>query len=180
MANYYYGRRILEEQGWIFQAVVVDGRRGMIKVFNDIPLQICQFHQMKNVTKYITRKPETQAGKELRTIMLTLTKSTEAEFTKLLATWHQTWGDYISEKTSVTGTKHWYYTHKNVRSAYRSLERNLPYLFTYLKYPELNIPNTTNSLDGLFVHLKDKVKIHHGLKKESRYKVIEELLGGVD
>ena len=92
MANYYYGRRILEEQGWIFQAVVVDGRRGMIKVFNDIPLQICQFHQMKNVTKYITRKPETQAGKELRTIMLTLTKSTEAEFTKLLATWHQTWG----------------------------------------------------------------------------------------
>lgn len=178
MANYYYGRRILEEQGWVFQAVVVDGRRGMIKVFNDIPLQICQFHQMKNVTKYITRKPETQAGKELRSIMLTLTKSTEVEFTKLLSTWHLTWGEYIHEKTHVTGTKHWYYTHKNVRSAYRSLERNLPYLFTYLKYPELNIPNTTNSLDGSFVHLKDKVKIHHGLKKERRYKVIEELLGG--
>lgn len=180
MANYYYGRRILEERGWIFEAVVVDGRRGMIKVFNDIPLQICQFHQMKNVTKYITRKPKTQAGKELRTIMLTLAKGTEVEFTKLLAAWYQVWGGYINEKTYVTGTKHWYYTHKNVRSAYRSLERNLPYLFTYLKYPELNIPNTTNSLDGSFVHLKDKVKIHHGLKKERRYKVIEELLGGED
>jgi hypothetical protein len=39
----------------------------------------------------------------------------------------------------VTGTKHWYYTHKKVRSAYMSLERNLPYLFTYQKYPKLNI-----------------------------------------
>ncbi|HEY4478754.1 MAG TPA: hypothetical protein VI981_00100, partial [Candidatus Paceibacterota bacterium] len=44
-----------------------------------------------------------------------------------------------------------------VRGAYLSMERNLPYLFTYQKYPELNIPNTTNSLDGSFTHLKDKV-----------------------
>ena len=135
---------------------------------------------MKNVTKYITRKPETQAGKELRIIMLTLTRSTEKEFATTLSVWHQTWGDYINEKTYVTGTKHWYYTHKNVRSAYRSLATNLPYLFTYQKYPHLNIPNTTNSLDGSFVHLKDKVKLHHGLKKERRYKVIEELLSSED
>jgi len=180
MANYHYGRKILEEQGWTFTAIVVDGRRGMVKVFDDIPLQICQFHQMKNVTKYITRRPETPAGKELRAIMLTLARSTEIEFATLLSSWHQAWGDYINEKTSVAGTKHWYYTHKNVRSAYRSLARNLPYLFTYQKYPELNIPNTTNSLDGSFVHLKDKVKLHHGLKKERRYKVIEELLSGRD
>jgi hypothetical protein len=89
MANYHYGRRILEERGWVFTAVVVDGRRGMIKVFNDIPLQICQFHQMKNVTKYITRKPETLAGQELRIIMLTLSKSTEKEFTLLLSAWYR-------------------------------------------------------------------------------------------
>lgn len=178
MANYHYGRKILEERGWVFQAVVVDGRRGMIKVFNDIPLQICQFHQMKNVTKYITRRPETEAGKALRRLMLTLASSTEAEFTTRLSAWHHTWGHYISEKTAVTGTTHWYYTHRNVRSAYRSLATNLPYLFTYQRYPELAIPNTTNSLDGSFVHLKEKVKLHHGLKKDRRYKVIEELLGG--
>ena len=178
MATYHYGRKILEERGWVFTAVVVDGRRGMITVFNDIPVQICQFHQMKTVTKYLTRKPETDTGIALRKIMLELPKSTETQFTHALATWKKNWKYILTDKTYVTGTKHWYYTHKKVRSAYLSMERNLPYLFTYLKYPELNIPNTTNSLDGSFTHLKDKVNIHHGLRRDRRYKMIEEILGG--
>ena len=177
MATYYYGRKILEDRGWVFTAVVVDGRKGTTTVFKDIPVQVCQFHQMKNVTKYLTRRPETQAGKELRSIMLKLPKSNEKEFTKLLLDWKKVWNDYITDKTYVTGTKHWYYTHKKVRSAYLSLERNLPYLFTYQRYPELNIPNTTNSLDGYFSVLKMMVNVHRGLTQERRIKVVKEILG---
>jgi len=139
MATYYYGRKILEDKGWGFTAAVVDGRRGMTTVFKDIPVQICQFHQMKTVTKYLTRRPETLAGQELRSIMLQLPRSNKKEFTKLLADWKKEWNNFITDKTYVTGTKYWYYTHKKVRGAYLSLERNLPYLFTYLKYPELHI-----------------------------------------
>ena len=178
MANYYYGRKILEEKGWTFLAAVVDGRRGLTTVFKDIPVQICQFHQMKQVTKYLTRRPETLAGQELRLITLTLAKSNEKEFTKMLDSWFANWKEFISEKTYVLGTKYWYYTHKNVRSAYKSLERNLPHLFTYLKYPKLKIPNTTNCLDGSFSHLKAKLSIHRGLRKDRRYKVISEILRG--
>ena len=108
--------------------------------------------------------------------MLQLPRSNEKEFTKLLNGWHKQWKDFINEKTDVLGTKHWYYTHKNVRSAYKSLERNLPFLFTYQKYPELNIPNTTNTIDGYFASVKKKVAAHHGLRKDRRYKVISELL----
>jgi len=36
---------------------VVDGGRGLANVFKDIPVQICQFHQIKQVTKY--RRKET-------------------------------------------------------------------------------------------------------------------------
>jgi hypothetical protein len=176
VAHYYYGRKILEERGWVFTAAVVDGRRGLATVFKDIPVQICHFHQMKNVTKYLTRRPETLAGQELRSIMLTLPKANEKEFTKLLSDWHKQWKDFINEKTKVLGTKHWYYTHKKVRSAYKSLETNLSYLFTYQKYPELNIPNTTNTIDGYFASVKKKVAQHHGLRKDRRYKVISELL----
>lgn len=178
MTHYHYGRKILEERGWVFQAVVIDGRRGMIKVFEGIPIQVCQFHQMRTVTKYLTRKPETAAGQALRSIMLQLTRSTETEFTALLHSWKKAYPHILTDKTYVTGTKHWYYTHKKTRSAYLSMERNLPRLFTYLRYPELNIPNTTNSLDGSFTHLKDKVNIHHGLRRDRRYKMIEEILGG--
>lgn len=176
VAHYHYGRKILEEIGWVFLAAVVDGRRGLATVFKDIPVQICHFHQMKNVTKYVTRRPETLAGQELRAIMLTLPRSNEKEFTKLLSGWHQKWKDFINEKTKVLGTKHWYYTRKRVRSAYKSLETNLLFLFTYQKYPELNIPNTTNTIDGYFASVKKKVAAHHGLRKDRRYKVISELL----
>jgi len=179
MAHYRFGRAILEEKGWTFTAAVVDGRRGFLAVFKDVPIQICQFHQVKQVTKYLTRRPLTQAGIELRELTLTLTKTDEATFTAALAAWHAKWGAFIEEKTIdvfVTGKKKWYYTHKKVRSAYRSLKTNLPYLFTYLTYPELNIPNTTNDLDGAFSALKKKLAAHHGLRKDRRYKVISQLL----
>lgn len=177
VAHYHYGRKILESRGWVFQAVVLDGRRGLSSVFKDLPVQLCHFHQMKNVTKYLTRRPETEAGRELRQIMLTLPQSTEAMFGKLLHDWHSRWGVWITEKTYVTGTKHWYYTHKNVRSAYRSMATNVPFLFTYQKFPALCIPNTTNTIDGYFASVKKKVAAHHGLRKDRRYRVISELLG---
>ena len=178
MANYHYGRKILETKGWTLLAAVVDGRRGLTTVFKDIPVQICQFHQMKQVTKYLTRRPETLAGQELRMIMLQLPDSNEKDFTKLLVDWKKDWNDFINDKTYVLGTKYWYHTHKKVRSAYMSLERNLPYLFTYQKYPELHIPNTTNSLDGSFAHLKAKLSVHRGMRKDRRYKMISEILRG--
>jgi hypothetical protein len=175
-AHYIYGRKILEERGWTFLAAVVDGRRGLATVFKDMPVQVCHFHQMKTVTKYLTRKPKTEAGQKLRQVMLTLPHTTERVFTKTLSLWEKDWHDFITEKTHITGTKHWYYTHKNVRSAFMSLKHNLPNLFTYLKYPELNIPNTTNTIDGYFAAVKKKVSAHHGLRKDRRYKVICELL----
>lgn len=176
VAHYHYGRKIPEERGWTFLAAVIDGRRGLATVFNDIPVQVCHFRQLKTVTKYLTRRPKTDAGRELRALALTLTATTAKEFTERLVAWEQKWHDFYTEKTHVLGTTHWYYTHKNVRSAYMSLQRNLPNLFTYQKYSELGIPNTTNTIDGYFASLKKKVAQHHGLRRDRRYKVISELL----
>lgn len=177
MEHYHYGRSILEEHGWTFTAAVIDGRRGLAAVFKDIPVQICHFHQLKTVTTYLTRRPKTDAGVE-RHVALTLTHTPEAVFTKALAAWEKRWHNFYTEKTHVTGTKHWYHTHKNVYSAYKSLERNLPHLFTYQTYPELNIPNTTNTIDGYVAGVKKKVAAHHGLRTDRRHNVISELLRG--
>jgi hypothetical protein len=176
VAHYHYGRKILEDREWTFTGAVIDGRRGLASVFKDIPVQTCHFHQMKTVTRYLTRKPQTKEGQTLRAIMLRLTHSTEAEFKDCLTSWKKHYPYILTDKTIVLGTKHWYYTHKKTRSAYLSMERNLPYLFTYQKYPELNIPNTTNTIDGYFASLKKKVAAHHGLRKDRRFKVISELL----
>ena len=176
VANYYYGRKILEERGWTFIAAVIDGRRGLATVFKDMPVQMCHFHQLQTVTKYLTKRPRTEAGKELRALALTLTKTDAVTFSKALLNFEKKWRLFLEEKTIVTGLKRPQYTHKNVRSALRSITSNLHNLFTYQRYPEFNIPNTTNTIDGYFASVKKKVSAHHGLRKDRRFKVISELL----
>ena len=175
---YWKGKTELEKQGFTIQAVVVDGKRCLKSVFLDLPIQMCHFHQIAIITRYLTRKPKLEAIKELRKITLLLTKSTEKEFTNLLNSWFEKWEEFLKEKTVNPETGKWFYTHKRLRSAHGSLKTNLPYLFTYQKYPKLNIPNTTNSLDGSFSNFKSLLRIHRGLKKDRRYKVICEILKG--
>jgi len=81
---------------------------------------------------------------------------------------------YEKTKNPVTGKKQ--FTHQRLRSAYISLKSNLEHLFTYEECFDLKMPNTSNSLDGTFSHLKDKVRIHRGLKLDRKKKLIEELL----
>jgi len=169
-------RNELELKGVTLKAVVLDGKRGVRQVFSDIPVQMCQFHQVAIVIRYLTRRPQLEASKELKAIVLQLTKCTEKEFKYLLDEWHNKWNNFLKEKTINPFTDKWHYTHKRLRSAYRSLKTNLPYLFTYQKYPEFNIPNTCNSIDGSFTTLKNLLRIHRGMNLKNRYKMICQIL----
>ncbi|MCD6337641.1 MAG: hypothetical protein J7M01_05360, partial [Candidatus Marinimicrobia bacterium] len=80
------------------------------------------------------------------------------------------------ERTTNPVTGKWHYTHKRLRSAYRSLRANTPYLFTCQNYPELNIPNTTNPLEGIFAELKTKLRNHAGIKDEMKIKLTDHFL----
>lgn len=170
-------REKLEKQGFRFSAVVIDGRPGLFKLFCDLPIQMCHFHQTAIMTRYLTTRPKLPASQMLRRIALEISKSDEEKMKRLLSIWHLIWKDFLDEKTTDEETGKWHYTHKRLRSAFRSVNNNLPYLYTYQKYPELKIPNTTNSLDGFFSHLKELVKIHRGLKLERKIKMIDEILG---
>jgi hypothetical protein len=175
--EYLKGRIELEKQGFKFKAIVLDGRPGVRNVFSDIPVQMCHFHQKQIIQRYLTLHPKLEAGIELKAISDTLVLSNEKQFTNELFAWHDKWNSFLKERTTDLLTGKWHYTHKRTRSAFRSLKTNLPYLFTYLKYPELNIPNTTNSLDGSFSWLKQKVNIHRGFTPQLRDKIIEHILG---
>lgn len=176
ICQYQLGRNAIENQGIRIKAIVLDGQPGVRNLFLDVPVQMCHFHQKQIIQRYLTTRPKLQAGIELKDIADTLTGSNEKEFTVKVSNWHDKWELFLKEKTTNPITGRWCYTHKRVRSAYRSLKTNLPYLFTYQTYPELNIPNTTNSLDGSFSHLKEKIGIHRGLSKPIKYKMIHEIL----
>jgi hypothetical protein len=85
-------------------------------------------------------------------------------------------GKVLNERTINTETGKSHYTHKKVRSAYRSLKTNLKWLFTWYDNIELQIPNTTNAIDGHFSDLKTKLRNHNGLSKSRKVKFIDEFL----
>ena len=169
-------RTFVESKGFTLVGVVLDGRTGIPRVFSDMPVQICQFHQLKTIKKKLTLRPETEAGQELLSLTFSLAKSNEETFSRQLAAWFQTYESFMNEKTYILGTRRWRYTHRRVRSAYLSLKRNLPFLFTYQKYPELNIPNTTNSLDGFWSRVKNLLSAHRGKSRERMRKMVTEIL----
>jgi len=161
--------------GYNIQSVTIDGKRGLYKVFKDFPIQMCHFHQAKTVRRYITKKPRLQAGKDLKKIMYRLTETNEKNFTKKLDEWYENYKDFIEEKSTNLETGKSYYTHYKVRAAYRSLIANFPYLFTINK--DFKIPNTTNTLDGgTFSPLKILIKIHRGLSKSLKLKIVDDYL----
>lgn len=174
--EYQKGRTKVEKLGFKIKAIVLDGRPGVRNLFNDVPVQMCHFHQKQIVQRYLTLRPRLAASIELKAISDALANSTEDQFSTELFAWHDRWNSFLKERTTDPITGRWHYTHKRTRAAFRSLKNNLPYLFTYLKYPELNIPNTTNSLDGSFSWLKQKVGIHRGMTRVNRAKIIEYIL----
>lgn len=178
---YAEGLKKLMADGWVITGVVIDGKRGIAQVFErfGIPVQYCQFHQMKTMTKYLTRRPQTDAAQELRALMLTLPSAIEEQFRADLALWHECYQSFLHERSPALHKKRgWEYTHRRVRSAYRSLKTNCSRLFTYRRYPDLGIPNTTNTLDGMFSQIKNRLAVHRGLRRDRRYKIVCTVLSG--
>jgi len=173
---YRKGIEELKFKGFDIVAIVCDGRRGLINSFPNIPVQMCQFHQAAIVRRYITKKPRLPASIELKDIV-SMMKQTDKEFFEgALKLWHKKWKQFLNERTLNEKTGKSHYTHKRLRSAYRSLKTNLPWLFTWYDNIELNIPNTTNSIEGSFADLKNKLRNHNGLSKARKMKFINGFL----
>ncbi len=84
---------------------------------------------------------------------------------------------FLEERSDKPNEKGKYpYKHRNVRSAYTSIKRYMDYIFTYEKYPELNIEKTTNRIEGLFKELKDKLRPHSGLTRKHKILFIQDFL----
>jgi hypothetical protein len=166
---------LLINQGYRFLSFTIDGRKGVIQRletrFPHVPIQLCHFHQAQIVRRYTTNNPKTDCGKALKQLMTLLATSEEYDFSQRLEAIRAEYHEFLKEKNETEQ-----FIHRRLRSAFRSLKSNLPYLFTYKKYPALAIPNTTNSCDGSFAHWKQKIKIHSGMFHHRRNKMIDFLL----
>lgn len=172
---YLSGVEEIARRGIKIQAIICDGRKGLLQLFDGIPVQMCNFHQVAIIRRYLTKKPKMQASKELWEHTLLLAKTDKESFEEGLNTWYIKWKDFLNErKLDMKGKNR--YVHKRLRSAYRSLKTNLPWLFSWYDHMDLNLPNTTNAIDGHFADLKNKLRNHNGLSIERKKKFIDEFL----
>jgi hypothetical protein len=173
-ALYLQGIKEISRRGIKIQAIICDGRKGLFELFGaDIPVQMCNFHQVAIVRRYLTKKPKMQASKELWEQTLLLVHTDKESFVGGLVAWHTKWQVFLNErKKDEKGKKR--YVHRRLRSAYNSLKNNLPWLFTWYDNIALKIPNTTNAIDGHFADLKNKLRNHNGLSVTRKKKFIDE------
>lgn len=174
LADYKEGIDWLLSTGFTVQGIVCDGLRGMFQLFGNHRVQMCQYHQVSIVRRYLTQNPELDASVELWKITKHLTKSNKEDFIDKFQQWEQKWADFLKERNTDKRTGKTYYIHKKLRSAYLSLKRNMPYLWTFYDYPQAELPNTNNSLEATFADLKTKLRNHNGLSIKNRKMFIDE------
>ena len=173
LSDYKEGIDYLKAHGYETKGIVCDGLRGIFQQFSMYPVQMCQFHQVAIIRRYLTQNPKLDAGKELKSIVKMLSKVDKDTFVANLEIWEDKWRLFLKERTTDPHTGKSRYVHKKLRSAWLSLRKNLPYLFVFQEYIELNMPNTNNALEGTFTALKNSMRNHNGMSKENRKRFID-------
>ena len=72
--QYLKGVEVIIQRGISIQSVICDGKKGIMQAFPTIPVQMCQFHQVAIMRRYLTKRPKMQPSIELWKISQLLTK----------------------------------------------------------------------------------------------------------
>jgi hypothetical protein len=172
-SDYREGKEYLECLGYRILSVTGDGFLGLPGVFKGIPFQMCHFHMKQIVVRGVTRHPKTEPGRAILSLVQTITYADEESFKRWVLAFAYRYSAFMNEKTTHPDGS-WSYTHEGVKAAYEALVRWFPYLFTYRK--NRGTPNTTNTCDGHFSHIKDILRIHRGMTRGLKQKVIDSIL----
>jgi hypothetical protein len=178
LADYQEGMNWLVANSFQIEGVVCDGLRGMFSLFSVYKVQMCQFHQVQIVKRYLTQRPKLEASKELLEIVRLLCKTDRESFEGAINEWCEKWSVFLRERCVDKDTGKSHYVHRRTRSAYLSIKRNMSHLWTWYDHLEVGIPNTNNGLEGKFTDLKSKLRNHNGLSKEHRKIFIDEYFRG--
>ena len=178
IADYLDGVKWLKDNGFKIYGAVIDGMRGLAQALRPYPVQLCQFHQMLTVRHYLTQEPDLEASRELLNLVNTITKTDKESFMGLFDEWYEKYKDIVNERVSDRRIKKKTppYMRPRLRSAYLSVKRNMSLLWTFYDNPDLGIPNTNNGIECIFSDLKTKLRVHSGITKEHRKKLIDEYL----
>lgn len=143
------------------------GVAGVASHFGHIPHQRCLIHVLRTLKRLLPKHSPMIETKKLRSIAReTIHLDGEIDvwnWQSKLIDWNNAYGELLTIKTKGAGTKKkWWYTHGNLRRAWRLLTKDQDHFFVYLDHPL--IPTTNNSLEGVNSQFKQKLGDHRGMK----------------
>ena len=164
--------RNIQSLGIEIESVTSDGGRNIIKAVTaacpNALRQRCLAHIQRECLTWLTRHPQSMAGKDLREIVVMIsqieTRNDMLYWKRLLSEWHDQYVSYINTRTIKAESHREWFTHKMVRKAYAHLRGALPNMFVFVEHP--GVPKTTNALESFFGHMKGNISLHRGLSKK--------------
>jgi len=143
------------------------GVSGVAGHFGHIPHQRCLIHVLRTLKRLLPKHSPIPETRKLRLIAKEIIhledEITVWNWQSKLIDWQNEYGELLTIKTKGIGTKKkWWYTHGNLRRAWRLLTKDQDPFFVYLDH-EL-IPKSNNSLEGVNSQLKQKLGDHRGMK----------------
>ena len=178
IAQYMEGISWLKSQGFKIYGVVIDGMRGLAQALYPIPVQMCQFHQILIIRRYLTKEPDLKASNELLELAKNITRMDKDSFIGAFNEWYAKYKDVLNERIHDKRIKQYTppYMRPRLRSTHLSLKRNMPLLWTFYDHPETGLPNTNNAVEGMFSDIKGKLRAHRGVSKGNRRKLLDEYI----
>lgn len=166
----------IESGGYEIKAIVLDGGVGLDICMQLHIVQMCQYHFLKIIVRKLTLHPKQVPSIELLKLARRVKYIGKEQFISEYNAWLEKWDSFLKEKTVNPDTDRWQYKHRALRSAARTFKEKLPFLYSYLDYPELNIPNTNNAIEGLFTDLKTQLRNHSGMSQRNRERYVDGFL----
>ena len=77
----------ITSRGYKIKGIVVDGRHSLFKMLPDVPVQMCQFHMIQIVRRYITLNPKMHVCRELRDIVNKICSVSYVDFKSAYEAW---------------------------------------------------------------------------------------------
>jgi transposase-like protein len=163
--------RSIENRGYTIDGIIIDGKRNLFSEFSSYKIQMCQYHMIQIMRRYLSKHPRLIAARELKAMVDNIAKEDGTEFENKFRHWKAKWKTMLNRRSTLKSGKT-QFTHKRLRSAMNSVNFYLPYLFTY-QLPECDgMPNTNNKIEGTFTDLKKNLNNHSGMSKENRKRFI--------
>ena len=109
LSDYKEGVDWLISNKFKIEGIVCDGLRGMFRLFGKYNVQMCQFHQMQIVKRYLTQSPELEASKELLSIIRMFCHTDKESFMGIFDQWCNKWLNFLKGRVrdKRTGKSHY-------------------------------------------------------------------------